>query len=207
LEQLAKTPRRMDRHARREQLIECAVSVYADQGVTGATHTEVADRANVSIATVFAYFPTKSELSNAVLCAVENVLWNIVDHVQKSRHDVPETFLRNYQRFTETVATHPNHIRIWLVWGTAINDQHWPRYLKLQDKMISAHTKVLKKGQRQGTIDNNVDVDDAARMLVANSHMVALMIFSGIERPRMDRYIEHILESSLSLRVSQQTLG
>ncbi|MFT4583819.1 MAG: TetR/AcrR family hemagglutinin/protease transcriptional regulator [Gammaproteobacteria bacterium] len=206
MEQLAKIPRRMDRHARRQQLIECAVSVYADQGITGATHTEVAERANVSIPTVFAYFPTKDEMSNAVLSAVESVLWDIVDQVKKSKHEVPETFLRNYQRFTQTVESNPNHIRIWLVWGTAINDPNWPRYLKLQDEMISAHTKVLKKGQRQGSIASNVDVGDAARMLVANSHMVALMIFSGIERQRMDRYIEHILESSLSLKLSRQKL-
>ena len=196
----------MDRHARREQLIECAVSVYADKGITGATHTEVAERANVSIPTVFAYFPTKDEMSNAVLTAVENVLWDIVDQVKKSKQQVPETFLRNYQRFTQTVESYPDHIRIWLVWGTAINDPNWPRYLKLQDEMISAHTKVLKKGQRQGSIASTVEVGDAARMLVANSHMVALMIFNGIDRQRMERYIEHILESSLNLKLSQQKL-
>ena len=195
-----KQPRRMDRVARREQLTACALSVYADHGIAGATHTEVAARAKVSIPTVFAYFPSKDDLTDAVLTEVESLLWGIVDRIRGATTDVPTTFFDNYLRFTNVVETCPDHIRIWLVWGTAINDPHWARYVKLQDRMINANTRVLRKGQVAGSIDTELDVRDAARMLVANSHMVALMIFSGINAAGMRRYIQHLLESALSLR-------
>lgn len=197
-----RAPRRMDRAARRKQLLECALRVYADRGIAGATHTEVAERAGVSIPTVFAYFPGKEKLTEAVLVAVEEVLWAIVERVKASKDDALTAFFEAYRGYAEAVRSHPDHIRIWFVWGTAIHDAYWPRYLSLLDRILAVYADVLRRGQRQGDIGSGVDVRDAARMLVANGHMVALMIFAGTEPERMRRYIGHLVKSALNMEMS-----
>ena len=65
---------------RREQLIDCAIEIYANHGIEGARRSHVALRAGVSVPTVYAYFDGRESLTEAVLNRVESriteIVWN-----------------------------------------------------------------------------------------------------------------------------------
>lgn len=58
---------RMKGDARREQILQTAVSLFSQRGFSGTTTKEIARAAGVSEAMVFRHFATKSELYEAIL--------------------------------------------------------------------------------------------------------------------------------------------
>jgi len=58
---------RMTGDARREQILQTAVSLFSQRGFSGTTTREIARAAGVSEAMVFRHFATKSELYEAIL--------------------------------------------------------------------------------------------------------------------------------------------
>ena len=74
---------RLSPEARREQLMQCAIEVFSKRGLGRAGHAEIAELAQVSVATVFNYFSSREQL-------VDNVLIQIEDFFS----DIP-TFTRN----------------------------------------------------------------------------------------------------------------
>ena len=62
-----RTPRRLPREERREQIIHAAADLFSRKGFRGTTTREVAEAAKVSEATVFKHFATKEALYAAII--------------------------------------------------------------------------------------------------------------------------------------------
>ena len=65
---------RLTAEARRAQLLNCALEVFASRGLSEARHTDVAAAAGVSVPTMFHYYPTREVLAEAVLAEVSRFL-------------------------------------------------------------------------------------------------------------------------------------
>jgi len=65
-------------HPRRQDILEAALDLLSQQGYHGTTMAEIAARAGVARATVYAQFPTKAALLDALL--QENLLVDLVIH-------------------------------------------------------------------------------------------------------------------------------
>lgn len=70
---------------RRQQILSCGIKVFAEKGISNATHADIATEADVAIPTVFHYFPTIDVLQQAVLLEVKKFL---LDGFVYSRMDV-----------------------------------------------------------------------------------------------------------------------
>jgi AcrR family transcriptional regulator len=60
---------RRRREARPQELLEAALSVFAEKGFTAARLDEIAARAGVSKGTLYLYFPSKEALLEALIDA------------------------------------------------------------------------------------------------------------------------------------------
>lgn len=60
-------PHRRDPGGRREEILRAAIDVIAENGLGGATHRLIADRANVPLGSTTYYFPTLSDLTASAL--------------------------------------------------------------------------------------------------------------------------------------------
>jgi AcrR family transcriptional regulator len=76
---LLKAKSRIERRRRRnrEALLSAAAEVIREKGIDAATMSEITDRADVALDTVYYYFKSKEELSVA---AMEWVQWLGVGH-------------------------------------------------------------------------------------------------------------------------------
>lgn len=93
-------PRVVDKQERRSNLVQAALSVFAEHGYHGATMQQVAERAGMSKGGLYEYFPSKTEL---LLGTAEAV--------------ITEMFEQSMQRFEESegslrhrVALHAEYI-------------------------------------------------------------------------------------------------
>ena len=71
MDTITKKPRtRLSPEKRKQQLLDYSIEVFSRRGIGRAGHADIADMANVSVATVFNYFPTREALVEQVLMEV-----------------------------------------------------------------------------------------------------------------------------------------
>jgi len=190
---------RLSREARREQLIKCAIDACADTGIARVTHKDVADLAGVSIPTVFVYFGTRQVLIDSILREMTRFLGTCIETQGRDQINPREELFDLMLWFITHVKENPNHIRVWLDWSTSVRDCLWPQYLAFKKQVIGYAEGVIKRGQKNNKISPNVDAKDSARMIVGSSHMITMMLFSGVGEERVRGFIGHLVESALQL--------
>lgn len=188
---------RMDRETRRRQLLDCAIKAFAERGTARAGHADIARLAQVSVATAFEYFPTRELLLDAVLVDTERFLFEVMacgTAAGSARGRVLEIF----HVFANCVEDQPHHMRVWLDWSTSIREHVWPQYVAVQERIIEMFRQMIDEGRSAGTVHAVVVPEDAARILVGQAHMIAMMRFAHVEAERVSRFIDHMIDSALS---------
>ncbi|GIW44459.1 MAG: TetR family transcriptional regulator [Candidatus Binatia bacterium] len=188
--------RRMAPELRREQLLACALRVFARRGISEGRHAEIAQEAGVAVPTVFVYFPTREALVEAVLQEVARFYIDMTRRIH-AREDLPadEVLLLHAREFSSSVATHEDYARVWLDWSTAIREQMWPRYLDFQRQVVEVIARTIRRGQKEGTIRTHLDPKFAALFVVSAAHMVAQMQFSHQPAQVLDRFLRTLVGS------------
>jgi TetR/AcrR family transcriptional regulator, hemagglutinin/protease regulatory protein len=189
--------RRLAPDLRRGQLLSCALGVFARRGIGRAGHAEIAAAAGVSVSTVFVYFPTREALVDAVLGAVTRFLMEMARALHERPLPAPQILREHIRAFTHSVDAHPEMVRVWLDWSTAIREDVWPRYLAFQEDMVRILAVTIARGRREGSIALAVDPDGAARLLVGSAHMLAQMKFTHRSPAEIERFVETLVRAIL----------
>lgn len=176
--------RRLPPEERRDQLVRCALSVFARRGVGRAVHADVARMADVAVSTVFLYFPTREALVDAVLTEVEEFYVALAEQVHATADPAPEVVLEHGRRFRASIDSHPDHAYVWLDWSTAVRDETWPRYLALTERLVAIEERTVRRGQREGSVAPGVDAEAAARLLIGYAQLAAQLKLSDFDEER-----------------------
>jgi TetR/AcrR family hemagglutinin/protease transcriptional regulator len=186
----------MDKAARRAALLLCAVEACSERGLSRVSHADVAAKADVSVPTVFFYFRTRELLVDEILTEVERFHMSLTqpsEHKRTAEEELVEMVLA----CAEGVRSHPAYMRVWLDWSTAMGSAYWPRYRVFVNHAIRIFKKVLRDGQRKKDIAASLDADDAARIIVGEAHMVAMMMFSGYSLERVRGFVRHLVSGAV----------
>ncbi len=92
---------------RRQQILEAALDLFAEQGLDGATSKDIAERAEVTHGLIYFYFKTKDELFKAAFdYALERALARLDVAAIAQSDDPPEVALAQLlQRFLDALNT------------------------------------------------------------------------------------------------------
>ena len=170
--------------------------VFARRGLGGARHSEIAKEAQVSVPTVFFYFPTREALVKAVLEEVARFLTAMVSSIHDSPGPAPEAVLALTKAFADSVDTHPDYVRVWLDWSTAIREEIWPLYLEFEDNVVSIIADRIRRWQRARGMSDE-EAEDDARLVVGSAHMIAQMKFTRCAPEKVDRFLRTLVRSTL----------
>jgi TetR/AcrR family hemagglutinin/protease transcriptional regulator len=193
---------RLEPGARRAQLLDCALAVFARDGLGRANHAAVARAAGVSVATAFHYFPSREELLDAVLKEVESFFVGLASEIHARDATLPEILVAHGEAFLGAADAHGDYVRVWLDWSTAIRESVWPRYLEFQERLIAIVAASVERGRARGQVPADVDAEDTARLFVGNAHMAALMKFA----PNSGLDLNHLVRRAVTaLLVSAPT--
>jgi len=195
--------RRLPPAARREQLLACALRVFARRGISAARHAEIAAAAGVAVPTVFVYFPTRAALVDAVLAEVERFYIALAEQVHASRRPAPEVVTAHATAFARSIDDHPDHASVWLNWSSAVRTEFWPRYQGFEARMVALIARTLTRGQRQGSISRAITAPDAARIVIGAAHLIAQQKLSGQPQTEISRFFDAVVQllvSSLARR-------
>ena len=190
--------RRLSPEARRAQLLDCALAVFAEHGLGRANHGRVATAATVSVPTVFHYFPTREALVDAVLTRIEDFFTGLAEGIHDQSQPAATLLVRHGLAFLDAAETHPTYIRVWLDWSTAIREHYWPRYLAFQERLVEIVAATIERGRQQGDVPARVAPDVAARLFVGNAHMAAVMKFAPDVGIDVEQHVRHAVATLLA---------
>jgi len=187
---------RLSPTARKAQLVDCAIRVFAREGISHANHTQLANEAGVSLAAVFAYFPTHDDLRDAVLAYVSRfMLERLIQPRQtgseSAQYEIEDTLIG----FANLIESHRDITRVWLDWSTAVRGESWPAYLVHHGKVLEMFEATIRRGKASGEVEAGIHPSDAAWVLIGVGHMIAHMKFAGLSKTRIVRAVSSVVRS------------
>ena len=159
-----------DREARRTELLDAALAVIAEEGIAAASLRKVAERAGCSTGTVTYYFANREEMMAAVI---------------ESQFDVFDAMLRASDDGSDGKLDIRGGLKRWLDSLDASNEgggwvanfqllslaRHEPALAAVYQQRYSRYRDVfasmLARGQRQGTIRNDIPAELLADQISA----------------------------------------
>ena len=187
----------LDKAERHALLLRCALRVFARRGLGAARHAEIARIARVSVPTVFVYFPTRKALVNAVLEEVARFFTEMTDTVHSKHGSAPELILEHMRAFAAAVDTHPDHTRVLLEWSTALRDEVWPLFLRLQEKTIATIARTIRRWRMESGSERDPDAEDDARVIAATGYVLVQMKVAKLPNARIERFLHTLVRDTL----------
>ena len=161
--------------ARRKQLMECAIEVFSERGIGRAGHAEIAEKAKVSVATVFNYFNTREDLVDEVLNEVELYLSQLLDSSYQSDKTALDCIRDHMSQFINAANSQSDFINIWLEWSSSVREETWSRYAALLERMQNQISQTVQQGFDNNEFSSSMSASDAARALTGIFYVVVQM--------------------------------
>lgn len=147
---IQKRPRtRLSPQKRKLQLMEIALEVFAKRGIGRGGHADIAEIAQVSVATVFNYFPTREDLVDDVLTHVVHQFSNfLADNIEIDAY-IKDNLYNLMHGMTELVLQDCHWIKVWFEWSASTREEVWPLFVSTNNT-----NKLLVKNMFVRAIEN-----------------------------------------------------
>ncbi len=147
---IQKRPRtRLSPQKRKLQLMEIALEVFAKRGIGRGGHADIAEIAQVSVATVFNYFPTREDLVDDVLTHVVHQFSNfLADNIEIDAY-IKDNLYNLMHEMTELVFQDCHWLKVWFEWSASTREEVWPLFVSTNNT-----NKLLVKNMFVRAIEN-----------------------------------------------------
>ncbi|GAB6263361.1 TetR/AcrR family transcriptional regulator [Photobacterium sp. CCB-ST2H9] len=161
-----KTRTRLSPEKRKQQLLKCALEVFARRGIGRAGHADIADMANVSVATVFNYFPTREALVEQVLYQVERKFNELLNLCLGEEHDTIHGHLSCITGYLiDAVIEQQDWLKVWFEWSTSVRTETWPQFLDANQPNLKQVTNIFELGKQNGQLSTDIASYDLTWLL------------------------------------------
>jgi len=178
--------KRLTPEARRKQLMDAAIACYGEMGVERAGHGDIAKRVGVSTATVFNYFGTRENLTEAVFENVYDVFRDMFADMPAQDATPQERLQHMANGYAIMVRTYPDVVKVALNWSSSFGNSVRPQYLEFQ--------KWLLDGIQERLPDDTPDFSDA-RIILATAYNYARMKLDHTPDEVLERFVDRIVNS------------
>ncbi|OBU26258.1 TetR/AcrR family transcriptional regulator [Photobacterium aquimaris] len=167
MDTITKKPRtRLSPEKRKQQLLDYSIEVFSWRGIGRAGHADIAEMANVSVATVFNYFPTREELVEQVLMEVatqfNELLTECIGAPNKALHARLTCISNN---LIDAVLEQQDWIKVWFEWSTSVREDVWPQFIESNQKNLKQVQQIFIQAIDNNEIVSNRTPENLAKML------------------------------------------
>ncbi|WP_427978919.1 TetR/AcrR family transcriptional regulator [Agarivorans sp.] len=189
---------RLSPEVRRKQLMQCAIEIFARRGIGRAGHAEIAELANVSVATVFNYFNTREDLVDAVLSEVEQTMLGLVGQTYPSDENALTAVQQHLSGLVELAYSNSDVIHIWLEWSSSVREDVWPRFSAVMAKINQQIGDSIQAGFDNKEITSALNALQAAQAINAGLYLAVQMI-NRPDSPERQEVVDFLNDFVLSL--------
>ncbi|SON48240.1 TetR/AcrR family transcriptional regulator [Vibrio tapetis] len=196
MDMVTKRPRtRLSPQKRKEQLHDIAIEVFARRGIGRGGHADIAEIAQVSVATVFNYFQTREDLVDEVLNQVEK---HYSEFINKSI-DTDASAEYNLNTLTNNIINSAiigeNWMKVWFEWSTSTRDEVWPLFLTCNESNQKKMELMFDNAMESGEICDRHNSADLANLF----HGICYSLYVQANRNPDAQYLATVKESFLSM--------
>lgn len=195
-ESIEKQPRtRLSPQKRKQQLMEIALEVFATRGIGRGGHADIAEIAQVSVATVFNYFSTREDLVDDVLTFVVRQSSNfLTDHIDLEL-DAKDN-MHNIALAMATLAINDCHwLKVWFEWSASTREEVWPLFVSSNRTNQLLVKNIFIKAQERGEISPHFDATNLASLF----HGMCYSLFVQANRVHDKKQISKLVNSYLDM--------
>lgn len=167
---------------RRDAIIEVAKSIFANRGLHQVQMQEIADAAELGIATLFRYFPKKEHL---VLAVANSMVSKMDSHIQKII-DLPLTAYEKMEKIFDyyieilgdnSIKLIRFHQSFDIYTATATIDENvLPSFFEPREKFAQTILQLVAQGQKDGSIRQDVDNELLIMTLIQNFSLFGINV-------------------------------
>jgi AcrR family transcriptional regulator len=157
----------------REAILNHAKSIVIDEGFEQLTIRKVAKNADISIGTIYNYFPTKRDLTIQLMEDYWGSYLCIIDEIDQEQPDFYKKMLQIYQQLDLFVKTFQE---VWIKNASGSHpDEPFIKRKHFFDKLSKRLEDILLNAQSAGTIKLSIEADTIAQFLMLNYFMMSMM--------------------------------
>ncbi|BFM18165.1 hypothetical protein R50073_43480 [Maricurvus nonylphenolicus] len=188
--------RQMKPEERKRLLLDTAVSCFAEKGLSSAKHADIAAACGVAVPTVFSYFPTREDLTKAVLNEVARLIRDSMKASLDCEGSNEERLFNNAVQMSALTREHPDYMKVWIMWTTHFAPEIQGQLKLFEKELLDVLCELIQPGSSQA--DPDEATHDKARIIVGANIFLMKMIFDGIDEKRQISYIKHVISFVLA---------
>jgi TetR/AcrR family hemagglutinin/protease transcriptional regulator len=175
--------------------MEIALEVFARRGIGRGGHADIADIAQVSVATVFNYFPTREDLVDEVLNHVVRQFSNFLsDNIDLDLH-ARENIANITNAMIELVSQDCHWLKVWFEWSASTRDEVWPLFVTTNHTNQLLVQNMFIKAIERGEVCDKHEPGDLANLF----HGICYSIFVQANRSKTEVGLTNLVNSYLDM--------
>lgn len=196
MDSIVKRPRtRLSPQKRKQQLMEISLEVFARRGIGRGGHADIAEIAQVSVATVFNYFPTREDLVDDVLNFVVRQFSNFLsDNIDLDLH-AKDNLQNLTSAMVELVANDCHWLKVWFEWSASTRDEVWPLFVTTNRTNQLLVQNMFIKAIERGEVCDQHDPADLATLF----HGICYSLFVQANRVKNTDALAKLTQSYLDM--------
>ncbi len=196
MDSIAKRARtRLSPIKRKQQLMEIALEVFARRGIGRGGHADIAEIAQVSVATVFNYFPTREDLVDEVLNHVVRQFSNFLsDNIDLDLH-ARDNIANITNAMIELVEQDCHWLKVWFEWSASTRDEVWPLFVSTNRTNQLLVDNMFIKAIERGEICHEHKPEHLTNLF----HGICYSLFVQANRIKRTEDLKHLISSYLDM--------
>lgn len=193
---IQKRPRtRLSPQKRKLQLMDIALEVFARRGIGRGGHADIAEIAQVSVATVFNYFPTREDLVDEILHHVVRQFSAFLnENIDTSLH--AKQNLKNIaEKMCELALQNEHWLKVWFEWSASARDEVWPLFVSLNKNSRLLIESMFSQSIQRGEICEKQNPENLTKMF----HAICYAIYLEANRINDKEHLDEFTDSFLNM--------
>lgn len=197
-----KTPRQARSKMMVETILDATARVLIEQGFSGTTTNRVAERAGISVGSLYQYFPSREALVAAVAQRYSETMKASLEAllVQTQAENLETALRRLLLGITDVHAVDPELSRILATELPRLGDMEWrkdiaSRAIAIAEALLTSHRHELRDG---------LDLESAAFVVAKGSEAVMVSISQGTGATNAAAIEEALLDMLFSFLAAQR---
>ena len=166
--------REIAKQARHEKIVETATDLFLNRGVQSVQMQDIADAADIGIATLFRYFPKKEYIVVSVSNAIINNMTKRIEGIiaqpitaYKMLEQVLDYYMESSLDPNLRLAKFFESFDLYKKMASEMPNQH-EDYLKNRNKLANTLLQIAELGNKDGSLRANLDLKLAVITIIQN---------------------------------------
>jgi len=196
MDTVKKRPRtRLSPQKRKEQLHDIAIEVFARRGIGRGGHADIAEIAQVSVATVFNYFQTREDLVDEVLNQVEKHYSQFINLCIDTEASAEYNLNTLTDNIINSAIIGENWMKVWFEWSTSTREEVWPLFITSNESNQKKMELMFSNAVARGEVCDRHSSEDLANLF----HGICYSLYVQANRNPDPDYLAKVKASFLDM--------